>query len=42
MDSLCTKEGSCRFLTTESVDIFRQHASIFFDEDIQVSSIALK
>ena len=42
MDNLCTKGGSCRFLTTESVDIFRQHASIFFDENIQVSSIALK
>lgn len=42
MDSLCTKNGSCRFLTTESVDIFRQYASIFFDEEIQVSSIALK
>ena len=42
MDSLCTKEGTCRFLTTESVDTFKQHASIFFDEDIQVCSIALK
>ena len=42
MDNLCTKKGSCRFLTTESVDIFRQYASIFFDEEIQVSSIALK
>lgn len=42
MDSLCTKNGSCRFLTTESVDIFRQYASIFFDEEIQVSSLSLK
>ena len=42
MDALCTRGGSCRFLTTESVDIFRQYASIFFDGDIQVSSIALK
>lgn len=42
MDSICTKNGTCRFLTTESVDIFRQYASIFFDEDIQVNSIALK
>ena len=42
MDSLCTKGGTCRFLTTESVDTFKQHASIFFDEDIQVCSIALK
>jgi glutamate racemase len=42
MDALCTKGGTCRFLTTESVDIFKQYASIFFDEDIQVCSIALK
>lgn len=42
MDALCTKQGTCRFLTTESVDIFRGCASIFFDSSIQVSSIALK
>ncbi len=42
MDSLCTKQGTCRFLTTESGDIFKQYASIFFDEDIDVRSIALK
>ena len=42
MDTLCTKEGICRFLTTESVDIFKQHASIFFEEEIQVKSISLK
>ena len=42
MDVLCTKQGSCRFLTTESVEIFRQYASIFFDNDIDVKSVALK
>ncbi len=42
MDALCTKQGTCRFLTTESVDIFRGYASIFFDSSIQVQSIALK
>ena len=42
MDALCTKQGTCRFLTTESVDIFRGYASIFFDSAIQVQSIALK
>lgn len=42
MDALCTKNGTCRFLTTESADIFSQYASIFLDEDIQVSSVALK
>lgn len=42
MDALCTKQGTCSFLTTESVDIFRGYASIFFDSTIQVQSIALK
>ena len=42
MDNLCTKQCTCRFLTTESVDIFKQYASIFFDSSIQVQSIALK
>ena len=42
MDVLCTKQGTCRFLTTESVEIFRQYASIFFDNDIDVKSVALK
>lgn len=42
MDALCTKQGSCRFLTTESGEIFKQYASIFFDSSIQVQSIALK
>ena len=42
MDRMCTNQGTCRFLTTESGDIFKQYASIFFDEDIQVQSIALK
>lgn len=42
MDALCTKQGSCRFLTTESGEIFKQYASIFFDNSIQVQSIALK
>ncbi|MBQ3237484.1 MAG: glutamate racemase [Bacteroidaceae bacterium] len=42
MDALCTKQGTCRFLTTESGDIFKQYASIFFDSTIQVQSISLK
>lgn len=42
MDALCTKQGTCRFLTTESVEIFRQYATIFFDSDINVKSVALK
>jgi glutamate racemase len=42
MENLCTKQGTCRFLTTESSEIFRDYASIFFDDDIHVRSIALK
>lgn len=42
MDRMCTKQGTCRFLTTESGDIFKQYASIFFDNTIQVQSISLK
>ncbi len=42
MDAMCTRKGTCSFLTTESVDTFRSYASIFLDEDIQVRSIALK
>lgn len=42
MDSLCTRQGTCRFLTTEAVDTFKQYANIFFEGDINVQSIALK
>ncbi|MBO4444652.1 MAG: glutamate racemase [Bacteroidaceae bacterium] len=42
MDELCTKEGTCRFLTTESAEIFRQNASVFLKEAVHVRSIALK
>lgn len=42
MDMLCTKQGGCRFLTTESGEVFKLYASIFFDNSIQVQSIALK
>lgn len=42
MDDLCTKEGTCRFLTTESSDIFRQNASTFLEEPVRVRTISLK
>ena len=38
MDMLCTKQGGCRFLTTESGEVFKQYASIFFDNSRQVQS----
>lgn len=42
MDIRCTKNGTCRFYTTESVSKFQESASIFLQqEDIQVESISL-
>jgi len=35
MDSRCTKNGSIRYLTTESVEKFTSSASIFLNEEIQ-------
>lgn len=43
MDDRCTKEGKCRFLTTESQNKFEESASIFLrQEDIKVESITLE
>ena len=42
MDSKCTKGGTCHFLTTESIDKFRESASIFLDQDIEVERTILE
>ncbi len=43
MDGRCTKSGRCRFLTTESVEKFKESASIFLrQEDMVVESITLE
>jgi glutamate racemase len=43
MDNRCTKEGTCRFLTTESETKFEESASIFLQqEDIHVERIILE
>ena len=43
MDERCTKEGTCRFLTTERETKFEESASIFLQqEDIQVERIILE
>ena len=43
MDERCTKNGTCRFLTTESKNKFEESASIFLQQkDIKVESIALE
>ena len=37
----CTVGGTCRFLTTESEDKFRESASVFLRQQVEVSSIVL-
>ncbi len=41
MDALCTKMGTTRYFTTESVAKFSASASIFLNEDIQAEHIDL-
>jgi len=43
MDIRCTKNGTCRFLTTESTSKFEESASIFLRQDVmEVESITLE
>ena len=42
MNSRCTRNGHCEFLTTESGSKFRESASVFLHEQIQVRSITLE
>ena len=42
MDARCLKQGRCRFYTTESVEKFRESASIFLDCPVDVQSIVLE
>ena len=41
MDSRCTKGGTCRYYTTESVETFLPNASIFLNSAIDADSVAL-
>lgn len=41
MEARCTRQGTCRYLTTESAVLFRKSASVFLGYDIEVSQIAL-
>ena len=41
MDSCCTKNASCRYLTTESVETFLPNASIFMNGEINAETISL-
>lgn len=40
-DSVCTREGSCRFCTTEAPDIFEERASIFTNTPIHAMQVHL-
>ena len=41
MDALCTKNATCRYLTTESVEKFSSSASIFLNEEVQAEHLDL-
>lgn len=42
MDMKCTREGKCRFYTTEAEDRFIESASMFLNENITVQRITLE
>ena len=42
MDMKCTREGKCRFYTTEAEDKFIESASMFLNENITVNRITLE
>ncbi len=42
MDVQCTKQGECRFFTTEAEDKFIESASMFLYQDIEVERIMLE
>lgn len=41
MEARCTRQGTCRYLTTESAALFRKSASVFLGYNIEASQIAL-
>ncbi len=42
MESKCTKQGTCRYLTTESEEKFKESARIFLHEKIEVEHVELE
>ena len=42
MDRKCTKKGICQFLTTESPSKFKETASMFLNEEIEVNQTTLE
>ncbi len=41
MENRCTKNGSCQFFTTESEQKFKESASLFLQQDIEVNRLIL-
>jgi glutamate racemase len=41
IEEMCTKKGSCRYLTTESPEKFKESAQVFLHESIEVENINL-
>lgn len=41
IDSKCTKNGTCQYLTTENSDKFRENAQIFLNEEVNAITIKL-
>ncbi|MBP1593621.1 MAG: murI [Bacteroidetes bacterium] len=42
MDNLCTKNGKCKFMTTESETKFSESASAFLNQEISVEKIVIE
>ena len=42
VDGMCTKKGTCRFLTTESPEKFKESASVFLRKNIEAERITLE
>ncbi len=42
IEELCTKKGSCRFLTTESPEKFKESASVFLRKHIEAERVTLE
>lgn len=42
IETLCTRQGNCRFLTTESVEKFEESASVFLRDKITAERITLE
>ncbi len=41
MDAVCTKQGTCQYLTTESVEKFDESATLFMREPVKAEQISL-